>query len=153
MRENIIIGMIAGLVATLVLSALMLTKGIVPQLDIVTLLDGVARSLMVGTNFPVSLAGWLWHFIIGTLWWGALFGVIEPILPGQRYWTKGASFGLVSGLLVWLMVLPAAGSGHFGMRLSPIQPVVTLLQHLIYGVTLGYVYGRLIDRANAGSLR
>jgi hypothetical protein len=146
MIRNIYLGIGAGLVATLVLSVLMLSKSVVPQLDTVTLLDGIARSLLARTEMGWHhLAGWLWHFIIGTLWWGSMFGLLEPILPGRRYWIRGAYFGLGAGLLVLWSVLPLAGAGMFGMHLNPLQPLITLIEHIVYGVVLGTVYGYLIS--------
>ena len=138
----ILAGMVAGLVATVVLSLLMLTKGWMPQLDTVVMLDGVARAAFSDLRAPVPLAGWLWHFIIGTFWWGPLFALMAPILPGKRMWQKGVSFGFGASLLIMLMIVPLAGAGYFGMDLSPLQPLITLLLHLVYGAVLGAVFER-----------
>lgn len=138
----------AGLVATFVLSMLMLTKAAVPQLDTITMLDGVLRATLaeLGQRFPPApLGGWLWHFVIGTIWWGGLYAIMEPVLPGSQVWIKGLAFGVIATLLVSLMVMPLAGAGYFGMRLSIVQPLVSLLQHLVYGVVLAKVYARLSD--------
>ncbi|MDJ0861923.1 MAG: hypothetical protein QNJ87_09570 [Gammaproteobacteria bacterium] len=139
----ILAGMAAGLTATVVLSFLMLTKAWLPQLDPVVMLDGVARAVFSDLEAPVPLAGWLWHFIIGTLWWGPLFALMAPILPGKRMWQKGVSFGFGAALLIMLMIVPLAGAGYFDMALSPLQPLITLLLHLIYGAVLGTVFQRL----------
>lgn len=143
----ILTGMVAGLAATIVLSLLMLTKGWVPQLDLVTMLDGLARTVSRDLQLPVPMAGWLWHFVIGTLWWGPLFAVLLPILPGRRTWQKGMFFGFGAALLIVLMVVPLAGAGYFHMSLSAMQPIVTLLLHLVYGGVLGAVFGRLASRS------
>jgi len=142
----ILTGMAAGLAATILLSLLMLSKGWIPQLDPVTMLDGVARVVFRDLQLPVPMAGWLWHFVIGTLWWGPLFAVMSPILPGRRTWQKGVSFGFGASALILLMVMPLAGAGYFHMNLSPMQPIVTLLLHLVYGAVLGAVFGRLASR-------
>ena len=139
----ILTGMVAGLAATLVLSLLMLTEAWIPQLDTVVMLDGVARAVFSDLQVPVPLAGWLWHFIIGTLWWGPLFALMAPILPGRQTWQKGMAFGFGASLLILLMVLPAAGAGYFGMDLSALQPIVTMVLHLVYGAVLGAVFARL----------
>ena len=146
MKNNILHGLLAGLIATTVLALLLLTKGFLPQLDTITMLDGVLRAFLdeVGKrSLPIPLNGWLWYFVIGTLWWGALYAVIEPILPGKGPWIKGMSFGVGAALFVMLMVMPLAGAGYFGMHLEIVQPVVTLVEHLIYGCILGVVYARL----------
>ncbi len=117
------------------------------------MLDSVLRAILdeIGKrslpkplgSLPKPLGGWLWYFVIGTLWWGALYAVIEPILPGRRPWIKGMSFGVGAALFVMLMVMPLAGAGYFGMHLELVQPIVTLIEHLIYGWVLGVVYSRL----------
>ncbi len=135
----------SGLFATLVLALLLLTKDIIPQLDTITMLDGILRAFLntLGEQAPPApLGGWLWHFVIGTLWWGALYAIMEPILPGKLGWTKGMSFGFGAALFIMLMVMPLAGAGFFGMHLDAVQPLVTLVEHLIYGSVLGYLYGR-----------
>ena len=144
--DDIRTGVVAGFVATAVLSLLMLTKSWVPQLDPVVMLDGVARAVSADLQLPVPMAGWLWHFVIGTFWWGPLFVIMAPILPGRRMFQKGMYFGVVAALLIMLMIMPMAGAGYFGMKLSPLQPIVTLLLHLIYGAILGAVVEALALR-------
>ncbi len=141
--RGLLAGVLAGLMATLALSLLMLTKGWLPQLDTVVMLDGVARTAFRGLGLPVPMAGWLWHFVIGTLWWGPLFAIMVPILPGRQMWQKGLWFGFGAALLIILMVMPLAGAGYFGMDLSPLGPFVTLLLHLVYGIVLGIAFERL----------
>ena len=137
-------GMIAGLAATLVLTMLELTKGMLPQLETIRFLENVAVIAAHVTGLPVvPMAGWLWHFTIGILWWGGLFGFMLPLLPGRRIWLKGAVFGIIAGLLVLLMVMPLAGAGYFGMQISWLDPLVSMVYHVIYGVVLGAVYGIL----------
>jgi uncharacterized membrane protein YagU involved in acid resistance len=140
-------GMLAGLAATLVLSLLELTKGMLPQLETIRFLENVAVATAKVTPLPMlPMAGWLWHFIIGILWWGGLFGFMLPLLPGRGIWRKGAVFGVIAGLLVLLMVMPLAGAGYFGMQLSWLDPLVSMVYHVIYGVVLGVVYGLLAKR-------
>jgi hypothetical protein len=144
MERNILRGILAGGLATLVLSAMMLTQGTVPQLPTITLLQHVSGGLAEVGAFPrFPYAGWVLHFFIGTVWWGALFGLMAPILPGKRCWAKGVGFGLGAGFFVLLMVMPLAGAGYFGMAWSPIQVIDTLLLHLVYGAVLGAAYGHV----------
>ncbi len=136
-------GVIAGFVATSVLSALMLSKQWLPQLDTIIVMDGVAHAMAMAFGLPTPFAGWFWHFVIGCIVWGWMYAIMEPILPGGRPWRKGLYFGFTTTLLVWLIVLPLAGAGLFGIQLSAVQPFVALLQHLVYGVVLGVVYASL----------
>lgn len=135
--------MLAGLVATAVLSVLVAIGRWIPRLDSVTALDGLAHSMNVALNLPSPITGWVLYVGIGVIWWGWVFAVMAPILPGRWFWQKGLAFGAMAALLVWLTVMPLAGAGYFGLHLSPVQPLVTLGEHLVYGVVLGAVYGRL----------
>jgi Na+-transporting NADH:ubiquinone oxidoreductase subunit NqrB len=142
--QNIFRGLVSGFFATLVLTLLLSTKGFIPQLDTITTLDGIFRAFLntLGERAPPApLGGWLWHFVIGTLWWGMLYAIMEPILPGRRPWTKGMSFGFGAALFILLLVMPLAGAGFFGMHLNALQPLVTIGEHLIYGSVLGSIYG------------
>lgn len=141
--KNLLKGMLAGFIATCVLSVLVATKRWIPQLDSVTALDGLAHNVLIALELPSPLMGWVWFLAIGVVWWGWLFAIMAPILPGRRPWRKGLAFGVIAALFVWLMVMPLAGAGYFGLQLSPLQPLVTLAEHLVYGVVLGEVYGRL----------
>ncbi len=136
-------GVVAGFVSTCVLSLLMLTRQWMPQLDTVTVLDGIAHDFALAAGLSAPFSGWLWHFAIGTLWWGWMYAVMEPILPGRRPWLKGLSFGAIAALLAWLIVVPLAGAGRFGLQLSAVQPLVSLVLHLVYGIVLGVVYAAL----------
>jgi hypothetical protein len=138
-------GVVAGFAATVMLWLLKLNSEILPQLETIRFLDRVAEATASFTALPdPPMAGWIWHLVIGTLLWGALFGIMLPILPGRHYWVKGVGFGVMTGMLVMLMVMPLAGAGYFGMELTWLDPVVSLVFHIIYGVTLGAVYKLLL---------
>jgi hypothetical protein len=138
-------GIIAGLAATLVLWLVKFISGPLPQLETIHFLDEVAAATAKFTALPdPPFAGWVWHLVIGTLLWGSLYGIMAPVLPGRRHWQRGISFGVITGMLVMLMVMPLAGAGYFGMQLTPLAPIVSLAFHIIYGVTLGAVYALLL---------
>jgi len=145
--QRIARSLIAGLVATAVLWVLKLSRGSVPQLETIRFLDRVAEATAKATGLPDPLVtGWIWHWVIGTLLWGTLFGIMLPVLPGERYWLKGCAFGVIAGLLNMLMVMPLEAAGYFGMELTYLDPLVSLFYHIIYGATLGGVYGLLAGR-------
>ena len=134
--SNIIKGMVAGFVATVVLSALMVMKsmmGLMPELDVIAML-----SKMMGASLAI---GWIAHFMIGTVIWGGLFVCLAPYLPGGSYWFKGVIFGVGAWLMMMIAVMPMTGAGLFGMNLGMTAPVMTLVLHIIYGAVLGGVYG------------
>lgn len=133
-------GIVAGFAATFVLSVLMFMKGttgLMPQLDVITML-----SSMVGTPHAAGV-GWLLHFLIGTIVWGTLFAWIAPSLPGGGDLVKGVIFGAGAWLLMMIAVMPMAGAGLFAMNLGVMAPVMTLMLHLIFGAVLGFTYQRL----------
>jgi hypothetical protein len=132
-------GMIAGFVATIVLSALMLMKakmGLMPQLNPIKMM-----TTMMGASTPA--AGWIAHFLIGTVLWGLLFAWVAPRLPGATWW-RGLLFSIGPWLLMMIALMPMAGAGFFGVGLGIGAPVITLMMHLIYGAVLGGVYGALV---------
>lgn len=135
--SSIASGVAAGLVATIVLSPLMIVKamiGLMPELNVIAMLTDIA-----GASSPI--VGWAGHFLIGTVGWGALFALINPLLPGGTHWLKGIVFGLGAWLLMMLLVMPLADAGLFGMKLGIGAPVMMVVMHIIYGAVLGSVYG------------
>ena len=132
---NIGKGILGGIVATAVLSGLMLMKnamGIMPQLDMIKML-----SSMMGVSMA---AAWMAHFGIGAMW-GALFALAYRVIPGGTAVVKGMLLLTGAWLLMMVMVMPMAGAGLFGMHMGLMAPMMTLVLHLIFGAVLGLVYG------------
>lgn len=139
--NNIGKGMIAGFAATAVLSMLMLIKsamGLMPKLDIISMLSG-----MMGSSLAM---GWIAHIMIGTVIWGGLFALLEAKISGRSLWLRGVIFGVGAWLLMMLSIMPMAGAGVFGVNLGMVAPVMTLMLHVIYGAVLGGVYAALQSR-------
>ena len=140
--------MISGFVATAVLSVLMLLKsmmGVLPGLDVIHMLTGMAHTMMGMPDSPT--VGWILHFMIGTVLWGIGFALLYKPLPGNGPVAKGLSFGVLAWLLMMLIPLPLAGAGLFGMRMGMMAPVMTLVLHLVWGAVLGATYAELIRSA------
>jgi Family of unknown function (DUF6789) len=125
-------GIIAGFIATLVLSALH---------EPVALL-----TTAVGVRTPVI--GLLFHFFVGTLLWGGVFGFVHDYLFGPS-WLRGIVFAGGAALIVMFAIAPFTGSGFLCLKLGPLAPVVVALFHLAYGAILGAIYGKLIDTDEA----
>ena len=125
-------GVVAGFIATLMLSALH---------EPVTL---VTES--VGVRTPV--AGLLFHFFVGTLLWGGAFGFAHDYLPGPS-WVRGVVFAACAAAIVLVGIAPFTGAGLFGLELGMAAPVIVTLFHLAYGAILGFIYGRLVDTEEA----
>ncbi len=86
------------------------------------------------------------HLALGLFWACVYAFLLEPRLPGDD-WQRGALFSLVPWLLSLVVFLPLAGGGLLGIDLGagPLPVLGNLLLHLVYGVTLGELYGRLGD--------
>jgi hypothetical protein len=128
-------GMVAGFVATVVLSALMLMKtmmGVMPELNPIKMMSD-----MLGAPPAV---GWVMHFMIGSVLWGTLFAWLDPNIPGEGHWLKGILFAIGAWLVMMIVMKPMAGAGLFGSHLGMMAPVMTLILHVIYGFVLGTVY-------------
>ena len=139
-------GVLASLVGTIVLSAIMVMKhllGMVPQMNPIADLAGIAHSLLGVPDVP--LVGWVLHFAIGAFVWGPLFAVLHPTIPGFNV-IKGLIFGIGAWLLMMCIFLPMTGQGLFGMNVGMIIPVMALIFHLVYGVVLGIAFGKFSAR-------
>ena len=125
-------GIVAGFIATLMLSALHEPMTLVTE--------------AVGVRTPV--AGLLFHFFVGTLLWGGVFGFLHDFLPGPS-WARGVIFATGVALIVFVGIAPYSGAGLFCLKLGLYAPAVVALFHLAHGAILGAVYGKLIDTDEA----
>ena len=136
--QKIVAGLVAGFIATVVLSVMMVAKsmmGIMPELDVIGML-----STMMGAS---AMMAWLGHFMIGTLAWGGGFAVLYGLIPGGAALAKGIAFGIAAWLGMMVMVMPMAGAGFFGMGFGIMAPMMTLVLHIIFGAVLGTVFHML----------
>ncbi len=136
--NNIAKGLVAGLVATIVLSMLMIAKGmmgLMPELDMIAMLSSMMSA--------PPIAGWIAHLMIGAAIWGGLFVFFYDKLPGKNGMLKGLLFGGAAWVLMMIAIMPMAGAGLFGMNLGVMAPVMTLMLHLIFGLVLGLVFDKL----------
>ena len=131
-------GLQAGLVATIVVSMLMMIKaatGQFPELHVVRTLSGilgVPGNLMVG--FSV-------HLFIGIVFWGIGYALIQSQIPISSHSLKGLVFGICAWLLMMVVFMPLAGAGLFAVnRGSMTVPLITLAYHLVFGIILGNLY-------------
>ena len=136
--SNSMKGMIAGFVATLVLSGLLLLKStmdLVPELNIIRLLVNLGSISVV--------QAWMDHFIVGVVVWGLMFGAYDSLASRPAHWLKGIIFGVFTWLIMMAAFMPLAKVGFFGSKIGPMAAVVTLMYHLVYGAVLGTTYGLL----------
>lgn len=134
-------GVVAGFVATVALSVVMILKqmlGFLPELDLI-------RLLTVAAGVPDAMwIGWTLHFLIGTLAWGILFVYLRPLMPGTSRTVQAVWFGALAWLLMMIVFMPAAEAGLFGQRLDGVTvAAATLVLHLVYGLVLGVVFAAM----------
>ena len=137
-------GLVAGLVATAVISVLMLINasfGVVTRPDVILILGEISGTYLgVG---PGPVTGWVLHVLIGTVLWGGLFSLLADRLPFKGFWAKGLVFGACTWLVTMVVVMPLGGAGWFALSEGFGAPVTHLILHLVYGLVLGLVYGWL----------
>ena len=144
MRTHLYKGVIAGFIATIALSVLMVLKGMMgmmPQMNAIKMLTTMAHGFMGTPMTPV--VGWLLHFIIGSILWGILFALLFERIPGSSAPVKGLVFATAAWLVMMIVVMPIAGAGLFGLHIGLGAPVATLVLHWVFGAVLGAVYGKL----------
>ena len=140
-------GVIAGFVAALVLAAIFVTLnavGILPDLDIITLIDHLGS---IGRG-----GAWADHFIVGALLWGPIFTAYDAMSLARPRWQKGLIFSVGAWVMMMLIFMPVVGGGLFGWRFGIGASVGMLVLHLIYGIVLGVVFQLLDDRYPSKSL-
>jgi len=136
--NNYMRGILAGLIATIVLSILMYMKGmmgLMPELDIIAMLAGK----MGGS----AMMGWVGHFVIGALGYGLAFAIIGDKLPGGSSTVHGIALGIIGWLMMMIVLMPMMGAGLFAMNMGMMAAVATLILHVIFGAVLGLVYSKL----------
>ena len=139
--QSIPAGLVAGFIATVVLSAMMVIKGmmgVMPELNIAVMIGN-----MMGSSATV---GWIVHFMIGTIAWGGGFALLYVLIPGDNAVVKGIGFGVAAWFGMMILVMPMAGAAVFGMNLGIMAPIMTLGLHVLFGAVLGGVYGLLLQR-------
>lgn len=128
-----------GMVATLAMSVLMVlgvATGISP---IPTPIPEAIASKILGDALQplILLLAVSSHLAYGGLWGAILAALTRPV----TVW-KGIGLGVFLWLLMQVTVLPFLGWGLFGVGITPKIAVATLILHLIYGTTLGWLMDR-----------
>jgi hypothetical protein len=149
MMSRVQMGLIAGLVATIAVSLLEVANLVLGPWAV-----SFPRLLSVMLQMPDQVVvGWIAHFVVGALVLGPLFGLACPRLPTDTPETKGILFAVAAFVLMGLTVAPLAGMvgerpvGVFFMRAGFGSFAWMIVTHAVYGIVVGNVYGRLVERA------
>ena len=139
-RHVLLAGLWAGIAATAAMTVLMLiakVAGISPMPKPIPIAIA-ARLLGTATAPPVlMIVGAVSHFAYGAIFGVALAAYGRPVTVAR---------GLLLGSLLWLVMqvawLPFLGWGIFGHVITPRIAGATLVLHLVYGGTLGWLLAR-----------
>lgn len=140
-----IAGIIAGLIATAVLSVLMVLKGmmgLMPDLNVIAMLAG-----MMGA---AAMMGWMAHVLIGAAY-GLIFAQVFGPMDTGAATLRGIGLGIVGWLVMMIVLMPMTGNGLFGLAMPSgmMAPIATLMLHVIFGAVLGFSFAKLTGGATA----
>lgn len=141
--SNYFKGIVAGLIATAVMTALMLIKnyfGMFTELNFVDLINNINASYFGLPDNP--WAPWVVHFVVGSVVYGIIFTFFNPKLT-ESYTFNGIIIGIGAWFVMMLVVFPLIGGGLFGTVLGEHARVASLLLHGVYGAILGYSYEKI----------
>ncbi|RBP05690.1 hypothetical protein DFR50_13453 [Roseiarcus fermentans] len=140
METSLSSGIWAGFVATVYLSLIMIAKaklGMTPAPERLRATPEAVATL-TGARLP-SRAGWIGFFVVGSVFWGVAYAVLQPFLPGEP-WVKGLVFGALLWLAAMIVFMPLAGQGLFGKTRGVSPAVASLILQLAYGGVLGLAF-------------
>jgi hypothetical protein len=86
------------------------------------------------------------HFLVALVWAGLYAYYAEPRLNGPGL-VRGIQFSFLPWILSIVVLLPLTGGGLLGASLDagPLPVLGNLVLHLVFGATLGALYGPLGD--------
>lgn len=147
LRDRLAAAVAAGFAATVIFTLVAYYLGILLAgfpLDI-----GAAMSSMLGDN---AMLGAMWHYLAGSVAFPVGFLIVGiHIIPGP-WWTKGALWGVILWLVAMIAVAPIMGAGLFMLSATGMAaPIVSLIAHLMYGVTLAGVLRATPGTSGAGA--
>lgn len=128
---------VAGLIGT----ALMTTVGlwVAPMMGIPRMNPAEMLAQPMGGSIVL---GWMGHLMIGVAL-AVVYAAVAPWLLGPS-WARGALFGIVPWLMAQLVVIPMMGMPLLSG--SVLLAMGSLIGHLVYGATIGSVYGTGVIR-------
>ncbi len=139
--RDVVQALLAGVIGTGVMTVFAMLAPLMglPPMDVAGMLAHFMGRWIGFISLPL---GWAAHFMIG----GTLAFIYAlwfvKILPGPA-WTRGLVYGLLPWLVAQVAVMPLMGMGLFASAWGSMVPALqSLLGHLVYGVTVGAVYGK-----------
>jgi len=141
--KRLAVGFGWGMVATLAMSAVMITgylTGIAPMPSPIpeAIVSRILEFVGVGAPRPAVMV----MAVISHLTYGGVAGAVLAALTRPVTVWKGLGWGVFLWLVMQVAVFPLLGWGFFGVAITPRITVAALVLHLVYGFALG----RLMDR-------
>lgn len=93
--------------------------------------------MLAGAMGGNVLLGWAGHLMIGMIL-ALAYALVAPSIPGPPA-VRGAIFSVAPWLMAMLVVMPMMGMPMFAGA-APMA-IGSLIGHLVYGATLGSIYG------------
>lgn len=131
-----------GVVATIAMSALMIAGVLTGTAPMPKPIPAAIVGKLTGGSLPQTATmalGVALHLGYGGLWGGAFAALTRRV----TLW-RGIAMGVGLWLIMQVAVLPFLGWGLFGTAQTPKIAIATLVLHLVYGAT----YGWLMDRVH-----
>lgn len=132
MQINWMKAAIAGIVATLVMT--MVGVWGAPMMGMPAMNPADMLAMKMGNNI---MLGWAGHLMIGVIL-ALIYAKVGGMLRGPAP-IRGAVFAIAPWLVAQVMVMPMMGMGLFSGSMT--IAVGSLIGHLVYGATLGAIYG------------
>lgn len=122
-----------GIAGTLAMSTAFLMVDVQTRTKL-ELFEALARFFGVGERVGL---GFLIFVFFGVVVWPLFFAAIDPYLPPKG---DAAVSGMVFATVLWVGFV-LIGTTQIAVIVLPFYLGVTLLTHLVYGFTMGLVYG------------
>ena len=108
---------------------------------------GLTHNSLIDSAYDNLYLALALHLAAGLVWALIYAYIAEPRLPGPG-WIRGILFSIVPWILSLIVFLPVVGGGFFASALNagPLPIIGNLVLHLVYGATLGLLYGPFGDR-------
>lgn len=145
--ERLLTGFGWGVVATTVMSLLMIIGLATGMSPMPKPIPAAIVGQFLGEQTPrplIMLLAAIAHLAYGGFWGAALAATTRPV----TIW-KGIGLGLFLWLIMQIFVLPFLGWGAFGVAITWKIAMATLMLHLVYGVTLGWLLDRNLSLAES----
>lgn len=129
-----------GVVATVAMSVLMILGMLSGRAPMPAPIPAAIVGQLTGGGLPqpaLMAVAALSHLAYGGFWGGVLAASTRPVTV-----MKGVGLGVVLWLLMQVIVLPFLGWGLFGVSQTSMIAVATLILHLVYGATYGWLMAR-----------